>query len=742
MKNQNRLIKKTFGHILHAFLAGSVMSYILIYIETIYQFHSAAMAEFFTPAFLFSYMFYLIAFLYLLIPLFLFFLLFEYLIHKYDQESKNWTSAKGSKKDTLIRIIAKTTEFKQKRIHHVMTLLTVLFFWQMYETSELMISGRFFVVIIILSLIFLAVGSLVVTRAGFVLVVLFLLISFAKHFGYYVKNPEVAPANTPNVLLIVSDTTRQDHMSFYGYERNTTPNMQKLADQAVVFEHAYSTSAWTKPATASLVTSQPLTGDTVHNGAYPISYRGTFMAEYFFSKGYETALISANSNASSFFGHAKGYKYRVHSKPPEHTAFHKFITIRFFEKTFHGKTFISLKNNSISLKEYADFLKLSLYQLNGFISGKVKPGIDLTAKESTQYKKIIRNLIDKQAAEELKKFPEILPISEKWYTGILDSWYRKSLYYFYFVLEGASGEIVNYWLKDNSVTNKFIQWHKNEKPANKPFFVHLQIMGPHTPYHQQLPYLLPHFDADYQNQQYAPPTQHTPPSVPAPKINARNLKNLIANYDNAIRITDANLGKVIEYLENTGELDNTIIVFLADHGEAFYEHKIYGHMNSLHAELIDIPLFVYWKNRISPARIDRPASILDVFPTLINLTGITPGANEVLNLKGESLFNKDLSPLENERGDFVLPVFTLVGSAWKLKQTTGLPFGLHSAVITPYGKLVKENEETGVRYMFFEFGDKVEKREFYDIEHPGLSESIQKLKKLLPVEPERWKLRD
>ncbi|MES0488597.1 MAG: sulfatase [Leptospirales bacterium] len=739
---KNILIKKTFTNLAHAFLAGSVMSYILIYTETIYHFHSAAMAEFFTPAFLFSYMFYLIGFLYLLVPLFLFFLLFEYLIGKLHAILKNRETAKGSQKNRALQTLKRIAHFKQKRIHHVITFITVIVFWQMADNSSLLVSDRFFTVIILLSILFFAIGTTFITRAGFIFVILLLLISFAKHFGNNMISSGNSQKNIPNVLLIVSDTTRQDHMTFYGYERDTTPNMKKLADKGVVFENAFSTSAWTKPATASLVTSQPLTDDTVHNGAYPIAYQGTFMAEYFSSKGYETALISANSNASSFFGHAKGYKYRMHSMPPEHTAFHKFITIRFFENTFHGKAFSSLKNNSISLKEYADYLNLSLSQLNDFLNEKIEPGIKLTAEETAQYRKIIHNLIDKQAADELRKFPNILPISGKWYTNVLNSWYKNTLYFFYFVLEDSEGEIVNYWLKDKNVTNKFMDWHKNIKPANKPFFVHLQIMGPHTPYYQQLPYLLPYFGAEYVNQQYSPPTQHTPPSQPAPRMGPRKLESLIANYDNAIRITDANLGRVIEYLKQAGELDNTIIVFVADHGESFYEHNIYGHMNSLHAELIDIPLFFYWKNKIAPARIDRPASILDIFPTLINLTNLLPDKEDTLGLKGESLFHVNLTPLTDKREDFMLPVFTIVGSAWKLKRTNGLPFGLHSAVITPYGKLVKENEETGVRYMFFEFGDKIEKREFYDIEHPGLSESIQRLKKLLPTEPERWKLRN
>ena len=57
-----------------------------------------------------------------------------------------------------------------------------------------------------------------------------------------------------SVLLITVDSMRPDHMSVYGYERNTTPNLQRFAQEALVFENAFATSAWTSPGIVSMLT--------------------------------------------------------------------------------------------------------------------------------------------------------------------------------------------------------------------------------------------------------------------------------------------------------------------------------------------------------------------------------------------------------------------------------------------------------------------------------------------------------
>jgi arylsulfatase A-like enzyme len=61
-------------------------------------------------------------------------------------------------------------------------------------------------------------------------------------------------ARKPDVVVILIDTLRPDHLPMYGYEHATTPYLAELAQRGVVLEHAYSASTWTAPATASLFT--------------------------------------------------------------------------------------------------------------------------------------------------------------------------------------------------------------------------------------------------------------------------------------------------------------------------------------------------------------------------------------------------------------------------------------------------------------------------------------------------------
>ena len=102
----------------------------------------------------------------------------------------------------------------------------------------------------------------------------------------------------PNIILYVIDAAGADLMSVYGYNRLTTPNIERIAAQGAVFEHAYSNSSWTKPSTASFLTSlhhSVLGGftrfvDKIPAGAIPI-------AERLHDVGYQTAMFSSNPNA-------------------------------------------------------------------------------------------------------------------------------------------------------------------------------------------------------------------------------------------------------------------------------------------------------------------------------------------------------------------------------------------------------------------------------------------------------------
>ncbi len=74
------------------------------------------------------------------------------------------------------------------------------------------------------------------------------------------------PETRPNIVLIVVESLRPDHLSFYEYGRDTTPFLSQLAPRGVVFRRAVSTSSWAAPATASLMTSLYPIQHGVHTG--------------------------------------------------------------------------------------------------------------------------------------------------------------------------------------------------------------------------------------------------------------------------------------------------------------------------------------------------------------------------------------------------------------------------------------------------------------------------------------------
>ena len=129
----------------------------------------------------------------------------------------------------------------------------------------------------------------------------------------------------PNVLLVVIDTLRADHVGTYGYTHPTTPNMDLLADRAVVFETVVSQAPWTAPAMASLFTGlypsvHGLDGGIVwgegsSSGSLPFAVQKVLppghqtLAEVFRQAGYSTAGFVSNLYVNSIFGFAQGFDH-------------------------------------------------------------------------------------------------------------------------------------------------------------------------------------------------------------------------------------------------------------------------------------------------------------------------------------------------------------------------------------------------------------------------------------------------
>lgn len=92
-------------------------------------------------------------------------------------------------------------------------------------------------------------------------------------------------------------------------------------------------------------------------------------------------------------------------------------------------------------------------------------------------------------------------------------------------------------------------------------------------------------------------------------------------YDDRIRATDEKLNDVFKFLNKKTIRDKTIVIIIGDHGNQFFEHGDYGHLDNLYNTTIKTPLIVSIPN--APSRqIDGLSQIIDIYPTVLGLTGI------------------------------------------------------------------------------------------------------------------------
>jgi arylsulfatase len=110
-----------------------------------------------------------------------------------------------------------------------------------------------------------------------------------------------AVATRPNVLLLVIDTLRTDHMSCYGYSSSTTPALDALAERGVRFDDCTAGASWTMPSMISL-----MTGRRLLTTIYRIPTEHSLITERFAGAGYRTGAFVANSLLSSQAGFDRG----------------------------------------------------------------------------------------------------------------------------------------------------------------------------------------------------------------------------------------------------------------------------------------------------------------------------------------------------------------------------------------------------------------------------------------------------
>ena len=336
------------------------------------------------------------------------------------------------------------------------------------------------------------------------------------------ETPDSAPEVTPpdwsgkNCLVVVLDALTVNHLAMWGYDRETTPNIDRLASRGVVFKYARSQASSTPPSAYSYFTGRYppllLLEKAMHIVQLP-EEKKTF-AEAFKDAGYDTGGFSGNLFVSPKAGFDQG--------------FDKFDLI--------------LRHLPLS-------------------SGKIKLDEDSTTK----------------------------------------------------LFESAKN-----WIQSRE---------------DNPWLCYLHILRPHNPYRAPDP-LGSAFAGDYdgpvdgsdaywESVGWAPKRKHMP--------------HLEDYYDGNLLYVDSMLGGFIDTLEQSGDLEDTVIIVTSDHGEAFMEHGQVLHNSTVHEEMIRVPLVVVPPNdeSVTATTISQPVQLVDLFPTLATLFKLqTPPDRDGISLAG------------------------------------------------------------------------------------------------------------
>jgi len=146
-------------------------------------------------------------------------------------------------------------------------------------------------------------------------------------------------------------------------------------------------------------------------------------------------------------------------------------------------------------------------------------------------------------------------------------------------------------------------------------FFYLHLIYPHAPYNPPPEYKKLSGSGEY-------------------RVEQSNRNGLLNLYDSEIMLTDAVVGAFQRLLADNQLTDDLILFILSDHGEGFWEHGLFEHGNSLYNELLRFTLIVHAPGRLpAGVRVDDVVSMVDVLPTILELTGIEAPQD----IRGQSL---------------------------------------------------------------------------------------------------------
>jgi len=151
------------------------------------------------------------------------------------------------------------------------------------------------------------------------------------------RRENASSASGPDVLIVVLDTVRADHVGVYGYERETTPNLDSIAADGVVFADATAPATWSLPSHASLFTGVFPATHGAHSEHRALSHDGPpTLAEVLAGHGYETRCFTANAWFSDELGLVRGFRHTDEAWRSGRAGQSRFFALRLLDRLGFG----------------------------------------------------------------------------------------------------------------------------------------------------------------------------------------------------------------------------------------------------------------------------------------------------------------------------------------------------------------------------------------------------------------------
>ena len=356
-------------------------------------------------------------------------------------------------------------------------------------------------------------------------------------------------ASTPHVFVFLVDVLRADHLGCYGYERPTSPNIDRFAQDAVLFEDAMAQSSYTKTSVASLFTGRfphrhgvyrgdlTDTANRITSDTLARSYHT--LAEYMTRAGYMTLGLVHNGNLRPYMGFDQGFAFYDND-------------------------------------------------------------------------------------------PGYIPVMAESFRDLRETW-----------------------------------------AGRRPLFSYVHVLDLHAPYDppDDLRDRFGRVGHRFDGYDHTLWTEFmTALRRGNQELSADDVTDLEALYDAELLYVDEWIGSMLDGLREAGLYDDSLIVFLADHGDGFWEHDFISHSTVLYQEVVHVPLIVKLPgSKNAGTRVQGAVGLVDVLPTLLDFVG----TDVVEEVDGRSLLDvlhdPGSSPLEP--WDYVSEYRTLAAvrsGRWKL----------------------------------------------------------------------------